>query len=304
MSITASKGPDVIDNTCRILSAIANPYFGLDWLLSASQFLKISLMEKDFVFQHWQKNIFGRMPEDLTSFVNLRLGSEYGRWSRGFKRRSYKFGPVEGLVRCCSLVKGIMMIEFTLGGDASFQFYQAQNIGDRNPRTWVFDAGKIVHGKNQWIYQAGLTRMILNFRNGIHWESNSNQQVEWSNQRSVQTRFQFPWKHSKNTVPKNCKRVDLGVSARPFYAGVNFSYASHVRAIDKLFELELLSRGVQAFRQEVSITVTDCTMRDLVINWSIFDFQVNVQNDQWDLCAETCADGSAEEFRWEITYTL
>lgn len=304
------KGPDVIDNT-RVQNPVSDSKpvfrFGLNYQLARASFLRMSYGE-GFRFPTLAEKYIRTNAGGFNIIPNLRLGSEYGRSAEvGFKQ-GYKFGPVEGLLDVAAFWSRYYdMIEFTLVVTPAFQFfYQAQNIGDTEIRGLEFSTqGKIVHGKNQWIYQAGLTLMDPKFQ---EWDTlgkqipinRLNEATKGQQNASASSSYENILKYRS----KELVRVDLEYQRGPFYAGVNFSYASHVRAIDKLFELELFIKGVQAFRQEHD---HGYRLYDARFGYKLkhFDFQVNVQNLTNEIYTLRPALMEApRSFGGRITYTL
>ncbi|MEP7197746.1 MAG: hypothetical protein ABI851_14595, partial [Saprospiraceae bacterium] len=76
---------------------------------------------------------------------------------------------------------------------------------------------------------------------------------------------------------KELARIDIEYQYTKFFIGLNFSYASHVEAIDKLFESGLFIKGVREFRQEHNHGYRLYDFR-LGVSFQKFDFQVNMQN--------------------------
>lgn len=212
---------------------------------------------------------------------NINLQSEYGdSYELGLKQ-GIKFGNYQGLLDVSYFDSRYQdMIEFTLVVNKFFQaFYQAQNIGNvRIKGVEITNQGIYDLGKSKIVYNAGITLLDPKFQEFDL--SGKDIAINKLDSASKAQKNAFASSASNNILKyrsKQLARIDLEFQSHNFFAGVNFTYASHVEAIDKLFESGLFINGVKEFRD---IHNYGYRLYDFRIGYQIkkYAFQINLQN--------------------------
>lgn len=70
---------------------------------------------------------------------------------------------------------------------------------------------------------------------------------------------------------KHLFRWDVEYQFKKFFAGLNFNYASHVAAVDWLFEVDVFIPGVKEFRKKHNY------------GYRIYDFRIGYQFEKYEL---------------------
>ena len=277
------KGPYIVDG-----SAVENPFkesrpvyrFGLNIELTKGTFLRASYGE-GFRFPSLAEKYISTDVGGFNIIPNINLHSEYGYSNEIGIKQGYKLGRLQGFLDVAGFYSRYQdMIEFTLVVSKDFKFnYQAQNIGDTEIKGIEFSSqGLYTQGESKILYNAGITFIDPKFQ---AWDiSGKDVPVNKQDEATRAQRNAFSSTSSNNVLKyrsKQLARLDLEYQYKKAFFGVNFSYASHVEAIDWLFELDLFVNGVKSFRQEHNYGYR---LYDFRIGYELkrLTFQINLQN--------------------------
>ncbi|NOT38812.1 MAG: TonB-dependent receptor [Saprospiraceae bacterium] len=184
---------------------------------------------------------------------NIDLNSEHGNSYEIGIKQGIKWRNYQGLVDISYFDSRYQdMIEFTLVINKFFQaFYQAQNVGNvRIKGVEITNQGILDFGKSKITYNAGITFLDPKFQ-----EFDITGKDLSINNLDSASRGQKNALASSSSInvlkyrSKELARIDIEYQFKKIFAGVNFTYASHVEAIDFLFESGLFINGVKEFRR-------------------------------------------------------
>ncbi|MCC6816717.1 MAG: TonB-dependent receptor [Saprospiraceae bacterium] len=212
---------------------------------------------------------------------NLNLHSERGNSYEIGVKQGIKFGNYQGFFDFSYFDSRYEdMIEFTLVVNKLFQaYYQAQNVGGVRIKGVEFSNQAILElNKSKIIYNIGFTLMDPKFRDfDLSGKDLSINNLENATQGQLNA---FASTSSENILKYRSKqlvRSDIEYQWEKIYFGLNFTFASHVQAIDKIFESGLITEGIKEFREEHNKGYELFDFR-CGVQFNKLDFQLNVQN--------------------------
>lgn len=186
----------------------------------------------------------------LSIVPNPNLHSERGSSFELGLKQLLKIGNLEGLFDFSVFQSRYYdMMEFVLNNQLQFQ---SRNIGDTEIKGFELEMlSRIQYGKTKLSFGAGYTFInprYLEFDlagkqlpiNGRDTASRAKQNA--ANSSSDENILKYRSKH--------LFRSDFQLDYKSFYTGLSFNYASHMHAIDWLFELNVFIKGIKDYRLE------------------------------------------------------
>lgn len=277
------KGPDYIDGL-----KVENPVqedrpvfrFGLNYNVFRGTYLRASYGE-GFRFPTLAEKYIRTNAGGFNIIPNSALHSEYGKSTEFGIKQGLKIGAYQGLFDLSYFYSRYQdMMEFTLVVSKDFKFYyQAQNVGNTVIGGFeLSNQGIFDFGQSKLVYNAGITFIDPKFQ---EWDTLGKQiplnKLSEATKGQLNASASTSYDNVLKYRSKELARIDIEYQYRKFFAGMNFNYASHVEAIDKLFELDLFIRGIKSFRKEHNYGYR---VYDFRIGYALkkMEFQVNVQN--------------------------
>ncbi len=250
------KGPSIVnDSFVKTPIKDDRPVFrlGLNYQLIKGTFLRASFGQ-GFRFPSLAEKFINTAAGGFNVIPNVDLQSEYGNSKEIGIKQGIKYGRYQGFIDLAYFDSRYQdMIEFTLVVSKQFQFfYQAQNVGDVIIKGFeITNQGFLDFGNSKILYNAGVTLIDPKFQ-----EFDSTGKDVALNQLDLATQAQRNAQASSANTnilkyrSKQLARMDLEYQWMQIFAGVNFTYASHVTAIDFLFENGAFINGVREFRKD------------------------------------------------------
>ncbi|MBK6861245.1 MAG: TonB-dependent receptor [Saprospiraceae bacterium] len=213
----------------------------------------------------------------LSIVPNPNLHSERGSSFELGMKQLLKFENLEGLIDFSIFQSRYYdMMEFVLNNQLQFQ---SRNIGDTDIRGFELELlARMQMGETKLTFGGGYTFInpkYLEFDlagkqlpiNGRDTASRAKQNA--ANSSSDENILKYRSKH--------LFRSDLQVDYKSFYMGMAFNYASHMHAVDWLFELNVFIKGIKDYRttHNHGYRVYDFRMG---YHFAHLDFQINVDN--------------------------
>lgn len=222
---------------------------GLNWNLIGASYLRASLGE-GFRFPSVAEKYISTTAGGLRIAPNPELRSEYGRsWEIGL-RQGYKVWGIKGMVDVAYFDSRYYdMMEFVLNNQLQFQ---SRNIG--NTKIRGVECELQVQQSFNWgsaALQLGYTRInpqYLEFDlEGKNLPINEREGAPIGQQNAANSSADVNILKYRS---RDLLRLDLSGRWGALFAGYSIQYASHVEAIDWLFQVTLFIRGIADFRAE------------------------------------------------------
>ncbi|MBK6352300.1 MAG: TonB-dependent receptor [Saprospiraceae bacterium] len=205
---------------------------------------------------------------------NPDLKSEYGD--------SYEIGVKQGLI--IGRFKGMVdfsgflsryqnMMEFSLLFKDFRFLFQSQNVGDTRIKGFEIGAqGVFDFGLHKIQVAGGYTYIDPKFK---EWDITGKDVAINTLDKATQAQRNAASSTSSLNVlkyrSKHLFRWDVEYQFKKFFAGLNFNYASHVAAVDWLFEVDVFIPGVKEFRKKHNY------------GYRIYDFRLGYQFEKYEL---------------------
>lgn len=184
---------------------------------------------------------------------NPLLQPEYGNNFETGVRTGYAFGPLQGMIDLAWFWSRYQdMMEFTLLFQDFRLLFQSQNVGDTDIKGFeITNQSKIDLGRSIILISGGYTYLDPRF---VEWDtSGKNVPINRLDQATQGQRNAFASTSKDNILKyrsRHLLRCDLEYQYRDFFIGANYNYASHMEAVDWLFEVDLFIKGAKSFRQK------------------------------------------------------
>lgn len=246
-------GPDQIQNqTIENPARESKPVYrcGINYNVFTGTYLRAS-WGQGFRFPTIAEKFVMTNAGGVNVIPNPLLQPEYGNNAECGIKMGYKLGPVQGLIDLAAFWSRYQnMMEFTLVFKDFRFLFQSQNVGDTEIKGLeISNQAKIGLGKSKIVISGGYTLLDPKF---AEWDiSGKDIPINKLDQATQAQRNAFSSTSAENILKyrsKHLARCDVEFQYRKMYAGVNFNYASHVKAVDWLFEVDLFIRGAKDFR--------------------------------------------------------
>lgn len=250
--------------------------FGVNYRVFKATYLRASYGQ-GYRFPTIAEKFISTKAGGLSIVPNPNLHSERGSSFELGIKQLLKFGNLEGLFDFSLFQSRYYdMMEFVLNNQLQFQ---SRNIGDTDIRGFELELlAKIQRGDFKFIIGGGYTYInpkYLEFDlagkqlpiNGRDTASRAKQNA--ANSSSDENILKYRSKH--------LFRSDIQLDYKSFYMGMAFNYASHMHAVDWLFELNVFIKGIKEYRTKHNHGYRVYDLR-IGYHFSHFDIQINVDN--------------------------
>ncbi|MBP8726578.1 MAG: TonB-dependent receptor [Saprospiraceae bacterium] len=243
---------------------------GLNWHVVGASYLRASLGE-GFRFPSVAEKYISTTAGGLRIAPNPELRSEFGRsWEIGL-RQGYKVLGAKGMIDVAYFDSRYFdMMEFVLNNQLQFQ---SRNIG--NTKIRGLECELQLQRPFSWgsvSFQFGYTRINPQYLEfdllGKDLPINERENAPIGQQNAANS---SAYENILKYRSRDLLRMDLSARKGNFFAGYSFQYASHVEAIDWLFQVTLFIKGIADFRAEHDH------------GYRLHDFRFGVDLDQWTL---------------------
>ncbi|MBK8642047.1 MAG: TonB-dependent receptor [Saprospiraceae bacterium] len=205
---------------------------------------------------------------------NPDLKSEYGdSYEIGIKQ-GIILGRFKGMVDLSGFLSRYQnMMEFSLLFKDFRFLFQSQNVGDTRIKGFEIGTQGVIDFGDQKIQIAGgYTYIDPKFR---EWDITGKDVAINALDKATQAQRNAASSTSTENVlkyrSKHLFRWDVEYQFKKFFAGLNFNYASHVAAVDWLFEVDVFIPGVKEFRKKHNY------------GYRIYDFRLGYQFEKYEL---------------------
>jgi outer membrane receptor protein involved in Fe transport len=205
---------------------------------------------------------------------NPDLKSEYGdSYEIGIKQ-GVILGRFKGMVDLSGFLSRYQnMMEFSLLFKDFRFLFQSQNVGDTRIKGFEIGTQGVIDFGDQKIQIAGgYTYIDPKFR---EWDITGKDVAINALDKATQAQRNAASSTSTENVlkyrSKHLFRWDVEYQFKKFFAGLNFNYASHVAAVDWLFEVDVFIPGVKEFRKKHNY------------GYRIYDFRIGYQFEKYEL---------------------
>lgn len=223
--------------------------YGLNWNLWNGGYLRGSYGQ-GYRFPTIAEKYINTTAGGLQIVPNPKLEPENGRTIELGIKQAFKLGEVKGVIDvACFESRYFNMMEFLLTNRLQFQ---SKNIGNTHIKGFEIE-NQLEFKIGQTVISQSLGFMYIDPKyldwdlKGKNLAINEREFAPLGQQNAANS------SSSQNILKyrsKNLFRYDLEINRKNAYVGVGFQYASHVEAIDWLFQISLFIQGIQDFRAE------------------------------------------------------
>ncbi|MBK9271684.1 MAG: TonB-dependent receptor [Saprospiraceae bacterium] len=275
-------GPNVIGNdTIENPSVESRPILrlGTNYRIARATYIRAS-WGQGFRFPTLAEKYISTVAGGINVSPNLNIEAESGESYEVGLKQGFSIGKINGFLDAAWFLSNYRdMLEFSAVFDQNFRTsFQSQNVGDTRIEGFEISCqSQIQWDKNTVQLSGGYTWLDPKF---VDWDSTGKKLGPLSlGSATVAQRNAYNSTAHYNILKyrnRHLLRWDLEFQRSSWYIGCNFTYASHIESMDRLFE-DILIPGLKSFRLKHDHGYRLFDFR-CGYKWSKWSFQINLSN--------------------------